>query len=110
VHYLAWLIDACDLRPRLRGAVLAELGRRGAGGGASGYDAGYQHGYRDGYDAGRLGGTGTAGAPDWQQVLKRWWGPLVLKHHPDRGGDTAAMQALNDARDRLVALLRGGAA
>jgi curved DNA-binding protein CbpA len=34
-----------------------------------------------------------------------WYRGLVLKYHPDRGGSHEAMVAINDAHERLVALV-----
>jgi hypothetical protein len=36
-----------------------------------------------------------------QPLIARWYRNLVLRWHPDRGGSTQAMQAVNDAHDRL---------
>ncbi len=38
---------------------------------------------------------------DVMAVLAEWWQQVALTYHPDRGGDTAAMQALNAIHDRL---------
>jgi hypothetical protein len=34
-------------------------------------------------------------------VIDRWYRGLVMDYHPDRGGSHEAMQAVNDAHDRL---------
>lgn len=39
--------------------------------------------------------------------LKNYYRSLVMIHHPDRGGDTAKMQELNDAYFRFLKLLDG---
>jgi uncharacterized protein (DUF3820 family) len=45
---------------------------------------------------------------DIRPIIDKWYRELVLAHHPDRGGDVAIMQVLNNARDRLLALLGQG--
>jgi predicted SprT family Zn-dependent metalloprotease len=37
-------------------------------------------------------------------VIQKWFREMCLKYHPDRGGNTKVMQALNDAHDRLKEL------
>jgi hypothetical protein len=49
-----------------------------------------------------LGGEDLKGM---ELVVKRWFAQLALKYHPDRGGDTKAMQVVNDAHNLLLALL-----
>jgi hypothetical protein len=39
------------------------------------------------------------------QVIDRWYRDLCLRWHPDRGGSDQAMQAVNDAHDRLRKLV-----
>lgn len=34
-------------------------------------------------------------------LITRWHKEMVLRWHPDRGGDNRIMQAINDAADRL---------
>lgn len=38
--------------------------------------------------------------------LKARYRKLAMQYHPDRGGDTATMQAINDQHDRLFELLK----
>jgi hypothetical protein len=38
-------------------------------------------------------------------LVDSWYRGLVLKYHPDRGGSHEAMVAINDAKDRLMALV-----
>lgn len=38
--------------------------------------------------------------------LKAEYRRLCMKHHPDRGGDTATMQEINDEHDRLFEILK----
>ncbi len=37
------------------------------------------------------------------EVVKAAYRALAMKHHPDKGGDTATMQTINDAYRRLAA-------
>jgi hypothetical protein len=34
-------------------------------------------------------------------IIQQWWREQVLQHHPDRGGNLQAFQALSNAHDRL---------
>jgi hypothetical protein len=80
--YLWWLATRPNLRPPLRGAVLAEIGRR----------AGVAHAPST--------PTGEAGSPRHELVeaiVGAGLRALARKHHPDVGGDTATMQAINAA-------------
>lgn len=38
--------------------------------------------------------------------LKKQYRRLAMKYHPDQGGDTATMQAINDEHDRLFEALK----
>jgi hypothetical protein len=42
---------------------------------------------------------------DWAWVIRQWYRGLVLDFHPDRGGSHAAMQAINEAHERLRKLV-----
>jgi hypothetical protein len=37
----------------------------------------------------------------WDGILRNWYRGLALDYHPDRGGSVEAMQAINEAHDRL---------
>jgi hypothetical protein len=37
----------------------------------------------------------------WGDLVRGWYRQLCLDFHPDRGGTTAAMQAINEAHSRL---------
>jgi hypothetical protein len=87
--YLGWLLDECDLKAYLEDAVRAEVRRRVA----------------DPYAAPPPPHRPPAG-PDWRAVIAEWFRPLAMRWHPDRGGDGRVMAALNDARERLEALVR----
>jgi hypothetical protein len=39
------------------------------------------------------------------EVLDRWYREATLRYHPDRGGQTEIMKAVNDIHDRLKLLL-----
>jgi hypothetical protein len=78
--YLLWTIRAPrTLDPALRRAICQVLGERGCPAGAE-----------------------TKAAPlDWSVLIRQWYRGLVLDFHPDRGGSHEAMQAINEAHDRL---------
>jgi hypothetical protein len=83
LDYLEWVLrEADNASPYLRQAVEAEVRRR----------------YGVGQDA-------PPPRLEWQPLVRKWYGRLSLKHHPDRGGSHQAMLAINDARDLLVQLL-----
>ena len=84
--YLTWLTSLPDLREPLRSAVVAE-GRR-------------RSGTRD-PDPPPLGGPidGDLAAA----LVEAGRRALAVKHHPDRGGETALMARVNDTADRLLA-------
>jgi hypothetical protein len=44
-------------------------------------------------------------AVDWSVVLRNWYRGLARDYHPDRGGSVEAMNAINEARDRLRQLV-----
>jgi Putative quorum-sensing-regulated virulence factor len=94
--YLCWLTTLADLKPYLRDAVEAELERRP--------DAVR----RDDDDRPHRPEPKTPALP-WRPVVDRWYHDLVLRNHPDRGGDTRVMQVINDAKDRLVKLFEATA-
>jgi hypothetical protein len=79
--YLLWRLDHCErLCPTLREAICRQLGVR-------------------------QGARWEAPIPDWDEVLRTWCGQLVLDFHPDRGGSTEAMQAVNEAYHRLTKMI-----
>jgi curved DNA-binding protein CbpA len=45
-------------------------------------------------------------APESLEELKKMYHQLALKHHPDHGGSTSEMQALNDEYDLLFRVLQ----
>ncbi len=45
--------------------------------------------------------TGALTLADLDTRIRAWWRELCLQYHPDRGGDTKVMQALNNAHERL---------
>jgi hypothetical protein len=101
MSYLRWCLRKCDnLEEYLRDAIAEEVRRRGPREDRHPGDAGY----------GAAGGTtGQAGAVvDLQPIIARWYRELCLRWHPDRGGSTEAMHAVNDAHDRLRQLVGAG--
>jgi hypothetical protein len=82
--YLLWVIRARrSLDPALRQAIWRELGERGCT--HSGWES----------------AASAPPAPDWAALIRQWYRGLVLDFHPDRGGCHEAMQAINEAHDRL---------
>jgi hypothetical protein len=87
-RYLLWLFREADLDPPLYDAVRRELSAR---------------------TNGHFGATPererTTALLDLKGILKRWRGEMALRYHPDRGGDVAAMQAINHGYDRLLEMI-----
>lgn len=84
--YLRWVLRTCTrLAFGLRLAIHQELAARPP-----------EQSYT------QAGSPTRPGMPvDWPDVLRRWHRQLCLDFHPDRGGSTEAMQAINAAYDRL---------
>jgi hypothetical protein len=40
----------------------------------------------------------------WSTIIKTWYRGLARDYHPDRGGAVEAMQAINEAHERLKKL------
>jgi hypothetical protein len=79
--YLIWVLDNCrNIAPTLRRLIQRRLGL---------------------LDEPRQ----ATPAPDWQGAVQQWYRQLTLDFHPDRGGSTEAMQAINEAYDRLRKVL-----
>jgi hypothetical protein len=72
--YLEWLVGHVELRPPLRGYVLERL-----------------HELRGTDD------QASTAEIDFESLRRRF----ALKYHPDRGGSTAAMAAINDVFDAI---------
>jgi hypothetical protein len=81
-----------QLSRSLRGKIECELARRGE---ATGDEAGYRAGYRAGYQAGLAAGRAAGGAAGGEAVAA-CFRRLCLRYHPDRGGSTETMTALNE--------------
>src|SRR5262249_47127468 len=85
--YLAWVLRECQAaEPWLRIAVREELAAR-ARECAQNNDGEHRE---EGLDEGKI---------------QTWWRGLVRDYHPDRGGSVEAMQALNEAHERLKKVL-----
>lgn len=41
----------------------------------------------------------------WDEVVPTWYREMALKFHPDRGGSTEAMKAINFAHERLKEMI-----
>lgn len=85
--YLRWVLENCDhltlgLRRDIRW-VLDEL---------------------DG-EAANVPAAPAVQRTDLPEVVRGWHRELVMRFHPDRGGSTEVMQAINAAADRLKELL-----
>lgn len=42
-----------------------------------------------------------------ERIIQAGYRTLALQNHPDKGGNTAAMQEINFAHDRLKSIIRG---
>ena len=83
--YLDWLLGLDDLREPLRTRVAAEAARRA-----------------------RASERPIAGPVDGDvavAIVEAGRRALALRHHPDRGGDTRVMQAINSTADKLLGQL-----
>ena len=100
--YLIWITVEClRIRSVLLLAVVAELRRRGE-------DVDVLLRERADAERHRREGVAQDAAPrpaDICSIIDRWYRQLVLDHHPDRGGSHEAMVAINDAHERLLAML-----
>jgi hypothetical protein len=83
--YLVYLLENADLDDDLACAMRQELARR--------------------LGLARQHGAPPTRSPPVRDAVNGWFRRLVMKHHPDRGGDEKVMQALNDAHDQLKAAL-----
>jgi hypothetical protein len=89
--YLNWLASLADLRPPLRAAVLAESLLREM---------------RQGAPPPPTPRTPAPEASMVEELIGAGLRALARKHHPDVGGDTAAMQQANMTADWLRAQVR----
>jgi uncharacterized protein (DUF3820 family) len=80
--YLIWLANECNLKPRLRNAVEAELENR----------------------AGESGLCECMAPRGLEHLIRTWYRESALRYHPDKGGSVTAMQIVNDCHDRLKRL------
>jgi hypothetical protein len=87
--YLAWVLRECRAAsPWLIAAVREELESR-----------------VHTYEHDRNGSDGDAADGLDEGKIRTWWRGLVRDFHPDRGGSVEAMQALNEAHERLKKVL-----
>jgi hypothetical protein len=100
LSYLLWLSELDDLREPLRSFVDAEMDRRNG------------HGKRENRSEesryGRTNPRQARGLPQrdiTSEIVETGYRSLAMRHHPDHGGSTATMQAVNTAvawlRERL---------
>jgi hypothetical protein len=88
--YLRWALRECDLETWLAHAITEELRRRRQ----------YWQEQAEGPPPPRP--QQQAGPPaKMDEIIRQWYRDLVMRWHPDRGGSKEAMQAINDAHDRL---------
>jgi hypothetical protein len=93
LSYLVWVANTCNLDYLLRRVVEQEVERR------AGQDD----------DPGPQPQRHPPPSVDWWPIVKRWYGEMALRFHPDRGGSHAAMVAINEVRGRLEELLEASA-
>jgi hypothetical protein len=80
--YLLWCLENCErLNPILRDAIERRLGIE-------------------------TGGEGGISPHDVEGLVRRCFRQLALRFHPDRGGNTDKMAALNEALETLLAAMR----
>jgi hypothetical protein len=85
--YLRWvLLNCANIKPYLRQAIESELTNRG----------------RQTYRATEPPQTNQLTLTS--ALVRTWHRETVMRFHPDRGGSTEAMQAINEAHDRLKQL------
>jgi hypothetical protein len=90
VSYLCWVLANChniDLQLRTEIRRIVEQARR------------------DAYDMQDESPAGSGLPARWDDVITRWYREMALRYHPDRGGSTEVMQALNHAHERLKELV-----
>jgi len=87
--YLVWVLEECDnVYPDLRQAIEDALADRFA--------------KPCSFCEGKSSGALSAG------LINSWYRKLSLSHHPDRGGSTERMQAINAAHELLKEMVNGG--
>ena len=103
--YLCWIVCEClRIRPGLLLAVVGELRRRGE-------DVDVllrERGDAERHRRERATQDTDPRPADIRPIIDKWYRQLVLDFHPDRGGDTATMQVINEAYRRLLAMLGQG--
>src|ERR1700719_2777709 len=88
--YLVWVVNECqNVRQGLRRAIESELEQRD-----------WQS---RGTPPPRTPGTSTGDVLP-ATIIRTWFREMSLRFHPDRGGATGAMKAINHAHERLKEL------
>src|SRR6516162_7351785 len=91
--YLCWVVREClRIRPSLLLAAVGELRRRGEDVDALLRERGDAERHR----RERVTQDTDPRPADVRPIVDKWYRRLVLDYHPDRGGSTEIMQALND--------------
>lgn len=108
--YLDWLLSLDDLRPPLKDWVAEEAQIREELD-EERHRARFRAAQAQGYEEGRRLRPPTKKVPDGleravRDILKRGYRACAVAHHPDHGGSTDKMQAINEANEWLVKNLR----
>jgi hypothetical protein len=94
-NYLGWLLDECDLKPRLRHAVEQELDTR-----EENALYGSAAAQEDSHNA------MARFRSDLASKVRQWRRECAMRFHPDKSSyEPAVMAAINDAADRLERLI-----
>jgi hypothetical protein len=103
--YLAWCVRTLtDLNPRMRQAMRYFLRRQGWEG-PEAHDGFKSRESRRHEARGESRRQEAEDAVDVRAVVTSWYREMALKHHPDRGGSTEVMAAINDGVERLRQML-----
>jgi hypothetical protein len=110
-NYLAWVLrEVQELDYDLRDAIEVELRIRDAEEARRSRErqTRARHGHRRSAAASEAG-AGESATVALPAVVKRWYSTMALEFHPDRGGSSEAMAAINRGRE-LLEELAGSAA
>jgi len=103
--YLRWLLRSCDLYPALEDALRHELFLR-LGPNADDEDDGFGRSWQRSAPPPPRAKRQQPARQDVDDLIEAGRRTLARKFHPDAGGDTARMQAINHAADWLQARIR----